>query len=160
SRPSRDHCSRELLRFYPTPFRDACPAPAYWSDRLAGGQTGCDGTNVPSRLDGSGQEKRPSCPMWTGGEMLEHLYEISDLSLISPDTPWKASGTAYGRYKCQRSDSPRAFGHVRARPCTGGTQKIPRGGFATHCWGIAGYQRGRSVLCTAPREHPSDRQGE
>src|SRR5262249_33854416 len=37
SRPSRDHCSRELLKFYPTPFRDACPAPAYWSDRLAGG---------------------------------------------------------------------------------------------------------------------------
>src|SRR5262249_39393885 len=27
SHPSRNHCSRELLRFYPTPFRDACPAP-------------------------------------------------------------------------------------------------------------------------------------
>src|SRR5262245_19529803 len=39
------------------------------------GQTGCEGTNMPPRLGGSGQAQRPYCPMWTGGSLLYHLSE-------------------------------------------------------------------------------------
>src|SRR5262249_41158932 len=46
-----------------------------WCGTRRAWQTGCDGTNVPPRLGGSGQEKRPYCPMWTGCSLLYHVCE-------------------------------------------------------------------------------------